>query len=496
MNDSRNRNKSSAVMFVVVISMTAGFLASLASILVGRADHNNWTNASHNGAGWYVGDFNGDRKDDIFRQMNSSGGAEVLLSNGLGFDFDGVWSNAGHNGHAWYVGDFDGDGTDDIFRQMNQWGGAEVFLSDRSSFVFQGLWTNAGSNGADWYVGDFNGDGKDDLFRQLNEYGGAEVFLSNGNGFEFTGVWTGAHSGGNRWYVGDFDGDGDDDIFRQLNQWGGAEVFLSDRSAFIFDGRWTGYGHRGYDWHIGDYDGDGADDIFRQINQWGGAEVFLAKDIDPSETTTDYKFVCTGCGDDGYYWTGYGHRGFGWTIGDFMGNGRFYDEGGRPIKKADIFRQMNQWGGAEMFGSSGTAFHCALCGEFMFDGVFTGTVTGDNGSSAPATVVLSQSLSTGDQITAAITITGAGLEINAGGLCRGNQPVISGFAFGPLTLFETSSARAEGATQQEIMGKTVTTSLVLTLDQTGHNLSGSLDLDLPSPCRDSTITGTFSFFSP
>ena len=77
------------------------------------------------------------------------------------------------------VGDFDGDGADDIFRQINQWGGAEVFLSNAAGrFVDTGRWTGAGHSGYGWYVGDFDGDGDADVFRQLNVYGGAEVVRS------------------------------------------------------------------------------------------------------------------------------------------------------------------------------------------------------------------------------------------------------------------------------------------------------------------------------
>jgi FG-GAP-like repeat len=40
------------------------------------------------------------------------------------------------------------------------------------------------------------------------------------------------------------------------------------------------------------------------------------------------------------------------VIGDFNGDG-----------KDDIFRPMNEWGGAEMFISTGSGFECQGCGD-------------------------------------------------------------------------------------------------------------------------------------
>jgi hypothetical protein len=53
------------------------------------------------------------------------------------------WSSAGFRGQRWYIGDFNGDGEDDIFRPMdllrleNVYGGAEVLVVDGSQ-VFTG----------------------------------------------------------------------------------------------------------------------------------------------------------------------------------------------------------------------------------------------------------------------------------------------------------------------------------------------------------------------
>jgi hypothetical protein len=221
-----------------------------------------------------------------FGQVSATG-ADVLLSTGHSFKTPQPWTGAGYGSapKGWYVGDFDGDGMDDIFRYMPGQSGAEVFLSSGAEFGIPESWTGAGYGYAPngWYVGDFDGDGKDDIFRYCpsnqpcgSVRSGAEVFISTGSSFRSEGDWTGAGYGyaPNGWYVGDFDGDGKDDIFRYCpsNQpcgsvRSGAEVFISTGSSFRSEGDWTGagYGYAPNGWYVGDFDGDGKDDIFRYI---------------------------------------------------------------------------------------------------------------------------------------------------------------------------------------------------------------------------------------
>jgi hypothetical protein len=305
-----------------------------------------WTHAGvRGGQGWYVGDFNGDGKDDVIRYTNENGGAEVMLSNGGGFAEPVLWTHAGvRGGQGWYVGDFNGDGKDDIFRYTNENGGAEVLLSDGVGFAEPVLWTHAGVRGGlGWYVGDFDGDGKDDIFRYTNENGGAEVMLSDGVGFAEPVLWTHAGvRGGLGWYVGDFDGDGKDDIFRYTNENGGAEVMLSNGGGFAEPVLWTHAGVRGgQGWYIGDFNGDGKDDVlrcdaldyFRLGTENGGAEVLLSNG---------------GGFPDGSLspWTQAGVRGnVGWYVGDFNGDG-----------KDDLIRYINKNGGADVLISNGYQF--------------------------------------------------------------------------------------------------------------------------------------------
>jgi len=248
---------------------------------------NNWLTKYYGFApnGWYIGDFNGDGKDDIFRYICSKLGADMFISNGKSFVYDKSWLKAyyGSAPNGWYVGDFNGDGKDDIFRYIKGKSGADMFISNGKSFVYDKSWLKAdyGSAPNGWYVGDFNGDGKDDIFRYIKGKSGADMFISNGKSFVYDKNWLKADYGSapNGWYVGDFNGDGKDDIFRYLPGKSGADMFISNGKSFVYDKSWlkTDYGSAPNGWYISDFNGDGKDDIFKYIKGESGAEVFLSE---------------------------------------------------------------------------------------------------------------------------------------------------------------------------------------------------------------------------
>ncbi|MEA1013282.1 D-glucuronyl C5-epimerase family protein [Sphingosinicella sp. LY1275] len=256
---------------------------------------------------WYIGDFDGDLRTDVFRYAPGVSGAEMFLSTGTAFQSKGSWTAAGNGADKqWYVGDFNGDGRDDIFRYMRNLSGADMFLSTGTAFAHSGSWTGAGHglNGR-WFVGDFNGDGRDDIFRYLPGTSGADMFLSTGTSFQHAGSWTGAGYGTDAtWYLGDYDGDGRTDVFRMLAS--GVDMFLSTGTNFRHVGNWTsesaGPNAR---WSVGDYNGDGRDDILRSPKGQNVTEVFLS---------TSSAFQPDGS------WTNADYGAFGWMIGDFNGD--------------------------------------------------------------------------------------------------------------------------------------------------------------------------------
>lgn len=153
-----------------------------------------WSRKRLKGPKWHVGDFTGDGKDDLLRWANSSGGAEVLKSNGSSKFLDpNQWTaQVLLEGEDWIVGNFNGDSKDDIAFYRSGIG-FFVLLSTGSSFSSPQIWTTESENGYGWLIGDFDGDGSDDLLRSKHESkfspAKTELILSNESGFDTPIEW-------------------------------------------------------------------------------------------------------------------------------------------------------------------------------------------------------------------------------------------------------------------------------------------------------------------
>jgi VCBS repeat protein len=193
----------------------------------------------------YVGDFDGDGKDDLWVTNGTDWDIPYLgmiKSNGnilsMTMRYSGNmpnWQMRPQDRH--YVGDFDGDGKDDLF----------VFNGTEWAMVYLGMLKSTGSNltmakrydGSipGWqmrkndrhYISDINGDGKSDLFVYnykdwLHQYIG--TIVSNGNSLTSTsqetqiGEWILGHS----------------DIFERCNY----EGLSGKRDLIVHDQNWLG----------------------------------------------------------------------------------------------------------------------------------------------------------------------------------------------------------------------------------------------------------------
>ena len=243
---------------------------------------NNWGTAAYT----WVGDFNGDRKDDI---ASAAGGSVFMkLSNG-GSGFTGFtsstwavpnipipyapWTGAlwGGSDYTW-VGDFDGDNKDDIASAVGS--SVRVHLSRGNRFESY-TWnvTNPWAVSAWTRVGDFNGDNKDDIASA--DGGTVYMNLSTGSGFDsrtwpVTGGWGGA---GYTW-VADFDRNGRADFASADAAAGVVHMKLSTGTQFNCvdwqapnlpdSSKWGG---SQYTW-VMDYDSDGYKDIVTAYNSF------------------------------------------------------------------------------------------------------------------------------------------------------------------------------------------------------------------------------------
>jgi V8-like Glu-specific endopeptidase len=191
-----------------------------------------------------VGDFNGDGKDDIATfTLGTTGDVYVALSDGTKFGASSVWhGDFGFGTELPYVGDFNGDGKDDIaVFTRGTTGDVYVATSDGTKFVGNGVkWhDNFAFNSEIPAVGDFNGDGKDDL-AVFTRGSAADAFVALSDGTKFVGTSA-------KWHdhfaandeipaVGDFTGDGKDDIATfTRGTTGDVYVATSDGTKFVGD---------------------------------------------------------------------------------------------------------------------------------------------------------------------------------------------------------------------------------------------------------------------
>ena len=267
---------------------------------------NAWGDAGYT----FVGDFDGDHKDDI---ASADGGRVHLRRASAGFTIESLpavapwpmkcgWGSAGYT----FVGDFDGDGKHDIasadggriyLRQLvgdrftcapasvlSRWGGAGYtrvgdfngdgkhdIASMNGRVVYMRLGQARGFSHQEWavpgrwggsgytFVGDFNSDGKDDIASANG--GDVHMLLSTGAGFT-PAIWRVPANWGGAGYtrVGDFNGDGRADI---ASASGGAVFLNLSTGAGFNQTRWVvpdWWGDAGYTF-IGDFDRDGRSDI-------------------------------------------------------------------------------------------------------------------------------------------------------------------------------------------------------------------------------------------
>jgi IgA Peptidase M64/FG-GAP-like repeat len=239
----------------------------------------------------YSGDFNGDGKHDLL--IHSDNSITIYRSNGSQLDL--IFSTVERVPGSWqfkpndqfYLGDFNGDGKDEVV----------VYNSVDWIIEYLGLLVDDGNNGLKliaryddvmpgwqfqktdkFYVADFNGDGKKDLF----VFNGSNwsipyvgMLRSNGSSFSVVQRYDANMPGWemrsqDRHYVGDFNGDGKEDlwVFNGVNWsipylgmlWSnGSNLSMTKR----YDQNMPSWQMRSQDRHyVGDFNGDRKKDLF------------------------------------------------------------------------------------------------------------------------------------------------------------------------------------------------------------------------------------------
>lgn len=186
-----------------------------------------------------IGDFNGDGKDDLALWHPSAGRLHLALCDGSYFyhapsqlfEKDGL----GASDRMPFVGDFNGDAKDEI---------AFWHPSTGEWWVEGKMWIAGFAVGGSWLVcvGDWNGDGRDDLIAWNRETGKWQVAFSTGTRFHLALAsdqllrplrnWISPDNG---WqlHAADFDGDGLDDLLMVNPARGDWRVALATGTGFI-----------------------------------------------------------------------------------------------------------------------------------------------------------------------------------------------------------------------------------------------------------------------
>ncbi len=244
---------------------------------------------------YYIGDFNGDGKDDLLSLYKYPDGTTKIFEwDGTEFGLSQSWEIRGEYNNEmycrdlaeYYTGDFNGDSITDLLAfyqypdgssKILEWDGTENGLS--KSWKIQGEYNNYYRDWGKYFTGDFNGDSINDLISFYQYPDGSTKILE----------WDGTESGLSKswkirgeynnemycrdlanYYTGDFNGDGKKDLLAfykypdgssKILEWDGTENGLNKSWKTRGSFNQLDYDRESGKYYVGDFDGDGKDDL-------------------------------------------------------------------------------------------------------------------------------------------------------------------------------------------------------------------------------------------
>ncbi|MBX3229644.1 MAG: VCBS repeat-containing protein [Labilithrix sp.] len=263
----------------------------------GQFQGGDWASAAafcnHFSGRLFKGDFNGDGRQDLLCHDIGNGWKWIDYADTNGQLAGADWSTStpfcNSSSGRLFVGDFNGDGRDDLLCHDIVGGGHSVWYTGASGQLGASTWSrpSAGCNSPDTriMVGDFNGDGRDDLlctgldngYRWIDYADSAGQFNSF-NDFTTALGWC-SHPGAEL-HIGDFNGDGRDDLLCHDTVSGNLFIDYASATGTFAWHDWSrvgaGCNHRTARLFIGDVNGDGRDDLVCHDVQGGQKWVDLA----------------------------------------------------------------------------------------------------------------------------------------------------------------------------------------------------------------------------
>ena len=196
--------------------------------------HTTWsTRGMGDGTGavsWNVGDFDGDGKDEILQGWSNGGTLGFIRYGGDGGDgLRKMWGTGdmgqGAGAVAWLVGDFNGDKKDEL---LQCWANGSslgmIVYGDAGGGAMKTLFATGnmgeGPGAVSWLVGDFNGDGKDEVAQCWANGSSLGIILygwdapTNAMKVLWSTANMGQGPGAVSWQVGDYNGDGKQEILQ------------------------------------------------------------------------------------------------------------------------------------------------------------------------------------------------------------------------------------------------------------------------------------------
>jgi hypothetical protein len=267
-----------------------------------------------NGGVIYVGDFNGDGRDDLLCHDKADGMwfTALATANGTFQDTSG-WHDdwlCTEPQASLFVGDFNGDGSDDMLCHDRADGRGWTMPSngDGTFGELNGWWneTLCTEPQASLYIGDFNGDGSDDMLCHDRADGRGWTMPSNGDGTfgELNGWWEGRWCSEEkaRFHIGDFNGDGSDDLLCYDKTDGRWLTMMANGNGTFAPGGWSPAAicavRDDIEIHVGDFNGNGRDDMLCH-NKADGTELIAFAEANGSFPGTSRSWRSSWCNGAG-----------------------------------------------------------------------------------------------------------------------------------------------------------------------------------------------------